>query len=132
MPRAPWLALQDAAIHLSLILWKRGARDEAQRLSEPLVQASHGDIDGGNESWQSRWVIAVVRAAQGEAGEAVSWLEKAAAAGWRPPPGAWDDPHYENLLGDVRFRNLTASLKEDVDQQRRRALLLAAPAKRES
>ncbi len=122
---------QDAAIHLSLILWKRGARDEARQLSEPVVRASHGEIAGGKESWQSRWAIAVVRAAQGDAGEAMSWLEKAAEAGWRPPPGAWDDPHYENLLGNERFRNLTASLKEDLDQQRRRALLLAAPARRD-
>ena len=41
----------------------------------------------------------------------------------------WDDHHYENLLGEEGFRGLMADLKEDVDQQRKRALLLAAPPK---
>ncbi len=120
---------RNAAIHLSLILWRQGAREEAQRLSDLLVRAGQADIDGGNESWQAWWVIAVVRAARGDTKEAITGLEKAASAGWRPGPGLWDDPHYKNLLGDERFRQLILSLKEDVDQQRRRALLLAEPPK---
>jgi TolB-like protein/DNA-binding winged helix-turn-helix (wHTH) protein/lipopolysaccharide biosynthesis regulator YciM len=120
---------RDAAIYLSLILWKKGARDEAQQLSDQLIRPAQEDIDRGNESWQPRWVLAVVRAAQGETTEAISQLEKAAAAGWRPAPGAWDDPHFENLLGDPRFRDLMTALKADVDQQRKRAFLLTAPPK---
>lgn len=122
---------REAAMHLSLILWKKGATGEAKQLSAPHVRAAQTNIDRGSESWRPWWVIAVVHAAQGDSKEAIPALEKAAGAGWRPGPGVWNDHHYENLLGNERFRNLTASLKEDVDQQRRRALLLAAPARRD-
>jgi TolB-like protein/DNA-binding winged helix-turn-helix (wHTH) protein/lipopolysaccharide biosynthesis regulator YciM len=118
---------QNAAIRLSRILWKQGAREEAHKLFEPLIRESQRAIDRGDESWRGWWVIAVVRALQGDTREALSSLEKAAAAGWRPGAGAWDDPEYENLLEDRRFRSLMAALKEDVDQQRRRALLLVTP-----
>ena len=118
---------RNATIRLSRILWKQGAREEARRLFEPLIRESQNAIDQGNESWRAWWVMAVVRALQGDTKEALSSLEKAAAAGWRPVAGAWDDPEYESLVDDQRFRSLMASLQEDIDQQRSRALLLVTP-----
>jgi TolB-like protein/DNA-binding winged helix-turn-helix (wHTH) protein/predicted Zn-dependent protease len=117
---------QNAAIRLGLILWKQGAREEAQKLFAPLIRESQRSIGEGDESWRAWWVIAVVRALQSDTYEALSSLEKAAAAGWRPGVGAWDDPEYENVREDRRFQSLMATLKEDIDQQRRRALLLVA------
>ncbi|MBM3789175.1 MAG: hypothetical protein FJW35_02370 [Acidobacteria bacterium] len=111
----------------SWILWNEGAKEEAQKLLEPLIQESRRAIDQGDESWRPWWVIAVVRAIQGDTREAISSLEKAAAAGWRPAAGAWDDPEYEDLLEDSRFRSLMATLEGDIDQQRRRALVLVTP-----
>jgi len=111
----------EAGIHLNLILWKQGQKSASRKFFEELIRSSQDAIEQGAESWHPRWNISIAHAIRGDREEAVSWLEKAAAAGWRPAPESWDAPEFETLRGDARFEKLMRTLKAGIDEQRKRA-----------
>ncbi len=111
----------EAEIHLNLILWRQGQNEKGREFFDGLVRSSLADIESGGESWQPRWNIAIAHAIRGNRDEALSWLEKAAAAGWRPAAESWRAPALQNLRSDARFEKIMQTLRSDIDEQRRRA-----------
>jgi TolB-like protein/DNA-binding winged helix-turn-helix (wHTH) protein/Tfp pilus assembly protein PilF len=111
----------EAGIHLNLILWKQGQKNASRKFFEELIRSSQDAIEQGAESWHPRWNISVAHAIRGNREEALAWLGRAAAAGWRPAPESWDAPEFETLRGDARFERLMQTLKAAIDEQRKRA-----------
>jgi TolB-like protein/tetratricopeptide (TPR) repeat protein len=56
----------------------------------------------------------------GEAGRAVDLLDQAAEAGWRGYYAILHDPRWDSVRDEPKFRDVTAKLKADIDQQRAR------------
>ncbi|MGA9118026.1 MAG: hypothetical protein WB699_01560, partial [Bacteroidota bacterium] len=99
---------------------KLGRQDEGRRLLERGRVILENSLKEGDESSQVPYSLSTIYAVLGNKKEAVEWLRKAVAAGWRDYRYGLVDPLLENLHGDGQFDQLISNVKSMVDEERRR------------
>ena len=77
-------------------------------------------IEEGADYPDPYYDLAAINAIQGHKEEAYNWLQQAIALGWREYPFTLNDPLFENMRHDERFRQMMAQIKAEVDAMRRR------------
>lgn len=105
-------------IGLGRILLNEGRQDEADRLLENALKASFKQIEPGTGYGFSYYNIASVYAVRNKKDDAFSWLQKAIDHGWRDNTIMRNDPCFENLRHDNRFRQMTEQIRTNVTEMR--------------
>jgi tetratricopeptide (TPR) repeat protein len=118
VPRA---ALGPAGIGLAYVYWNSGRGDEARDLIAEALGEAEADMEDGADDMFTPFNIASVYGLQGEKDLACSWLRKSIDAGWLNYLALMNDPLFECLHEDARFKDMMTELKAAVDEMRARA-----------
>jgi tetratricopeptide (TPR) repeat protein len=113
-------------LHAHLLL-EQGQRDRALELLSSALNAAQQQVQDGNELGDVRVELAAIHALQGDAEQAIAWLQKAYDAGFRMPRELRLDPLFQTLRSDPRFEALLKRMDEDIAAMRARVDLDAHP-----
>jgi tetratricopeptide (TPR) repeat protein len=105
---------------LGYIFWKTGQQDAARDLFKKSLEMNHQDIEESSEYYGSYYDLAAINAIQGNKDEAYQWVHKAIDDGWRDYQYVANDPLFENLHHDERFKQMLAKMKSEVKVMRER------------
>jgi TolB-like protein/DNA-binding SARP family transcriptional activator len=107
---------------LAYVLMQRdeipAAQDQLNRMRVAVEQM----IESGADDPRLPWEIGCIHAIQGEVDEALVWLERGYAEGWRWFDVVELDPILDVMRGSVRFQRLVSEMAADVERMRRQAL----------
>ncbi|MDD4857052.1 MAG: tetratricopeptide repeat protein, partial [Candidatus Krumholzibacteria bacterium] len=112
------------AAGMAYALLKTGQEARARSLADRIIDLDKREIAEGNEWPTVPYEISRMYAMLGRDDEAFSWLKKAIEAGSIYAEFQLQDPFYETLREDARFKQLAAQIKAMLDDQRRRVLAL--------
>lgn len=103
----------------------RGEPHACAKLAGAVIPQIEAALASGDERPEQPRALAVAHALRGSNDEALAWLEKAFAAGWRDH--RWDaiEPAFEALRGGARFAALAARMRDSVAVMRQRAERMA-------
>lgn len=108
----------DGAHALAWSYLQGGATTRAEALLSSLWQQCEADAsDGHNADSDTLHHCAETALLRGRTDEALAWLERAIAAGWREYHLRQNDPYWAAVEDDPRYRALTAQVRKDVDRQ---------------
>lgn len=109
-------------VNLGCLLVLRGERERAGPLFERAEKYLQEEIERGNEDAGLRMRMAQIRAAEGEKEEALAWLDRFLEFGELYYLGIEDDPVFDGLRNDDRFRRVVVDMRARVEAMRRRVL----------
>jgi hypothetical protein len=96
------------------MLLKRGERARATALLAESSKESHAALADGNEGQRVPIDIAAVHAVQGQTVQALEWLEKGFAAGYKDYSTLGRHPIFESLRREPRFQALLKKMQQAV------------------
>ena len=102
------------------ILWKFNKRKEAEVIFRNAAQEAEEIIKQGNEEFNSPYILAQVNAVLGNKESAYKWLQQAINNGWRQYEMSLNDPLFENIRNDDRFKEMMDKLKLMVETMRKK------------
>ena len=102
------------------ILWKFNKRKEAEVIFRNAAQEAEEIIKQGNEEFNSPYILAQVNAVLGKKELAYKWLQQAINNGWRQYEMSLNDPLFENIRNDDRFKEMMDKLKLMVETMRKK------------
>ena len=103
---------------LGFLLWKSGERDRARELFREGMRENNELLRQGSERYVVSYDNAAISAIQGNRDEAYLWLQRAIDAGWRDYRLGPNDPLFENIRSEERFKHMMEDVKAKVDEQR--------------
>ncbi|MFH1312349.1 MAG: hypothetical protein ABIJ00_03900 [Candidatus Eisenbacteria bacterium] len=106
---------------LAYIYWNSGKREAAGDLLAGALEEAKTNMEDGAEDIFTPFNIASIYAVQGEKEQAYTWLLKSIDAGWLNYSALINDPLFECLHDDDRFKQMMADLKARVAEMRARA-----------
>jgi eukaryotic-like serine/threonine-protein kinase len=101
---------------------RRGDHAMALRTWSDVLTSDERAIASGNDDPQRPMEIAAIHAVRGDSAEALEWLQRGYSAGWRNYRVITRDPFFVSLTRNGRFRTIIASMRDDTDAMRRRAM----------
>jgi hypothetical protein len=101
-------------------LWKFNKRKEAEVIFRNAAQEAEEIIKQGNEEFNSPYILAQVNAVLGKKELAYKWLQQAINNGWRQYEMSLNDPLFENIRNDDRFKEMMDKLKLMVETMRKK------------
>jgi serine/threonine-protein kinase len=117
----------------ALTLHRRGETRRAAGLWQESAAAARRSLEAGAEGYAAPMELAAIGAIEGRTGEALDWLERGYRAGWKDARFLDLDPFFASVRTEPRYRALTARMRQDVAEMRKRAAeahpaLFAAPS----
>ena len=107
------------------ILMRRGERDRAAALLAESAKESHAALAEGNEGQRVPVDIAAIHAVKGETVQALEWLEKGFAAGYKDYATLGRHPIFASLRREARFQDLLKKMEQAVAAMRERSAVLS-------
>lgn len=108
----------DGAHALAWSYLQGGATTKAAALLSSLWQQCEADaVDSRNADSDILHHCAETALLRGRTDEALAWLQRAIAAGWREYYLRQNDPYWAAIEDDPRYRALMAQVRKDVDAQ---------------
>ena len=107
------------------ILMKRGDRTRALELLAESLKESHAALADGNEGQRVPVDIAAVHAVKGETAQALEWLERGFAAGYKDYSTLARHPIFAGLRRETRFQELLKKMEQAVAAMRERSTTLS-------
>jgi serine/threonine-protein kinase len=107
------------------LLMSRGERARAAPLLAESLKEAHAALANGNEGQRVPVEIAAVHVIRGEPAQALDWLERGLAAGYKDYATLGRHPIFEPLRREPRFHGLLKNMQQAVAAMRERSTVLA-------
>jgi eukaryotic-like serine/threonine-protein kinase len=120
-PMADYYSGKRPSTSIAYILWRQGKADSARVMIEESLRLDAQELKAGNEWPDVRYNSAAAYAVLGDTDRALEQLEQAVKAGWRLYRLGANDPLFESIRGDERFRRIIESVERDVRRMRETA-----------
>jgi adenylate cyclase len=111
-------AKKESSSEYAFVLWKLNKKKEASLIFSKAAQEAEEIIKQGNEEFNSPYILAQVNSVLGKKDVAYKWLQQAINNGWRQYEMSLNDPLFENIRNEDRFKELMNNLKRMVDTMR--------------
>jgi TolB-like protein/Flp pilus assembly protein TadD len=111
-------AKKEYSSEYAFILWKLNRKKEASIIFKNASQEAEEIIKQGNEEFNSPYILAQVNAVLGNKELAYKWFQQAINYGWRQYEMTLNDPLFENIRNEDRFKNMINSVKQTVYSMR--------------
>ena len=105
----------------ALTLHRQGDVRRAAELWRESTAAAQRSLDAGTEGSVAPMELAAINAIEGRTAEALDWLERGYRAGWRDARFLGIDPFFASVRREPRYLAVTAAMRQDVADMRRRA-----------
>ena len=105
----------------ALTLHRQGDVRRAAELWRESSAAAQRNLDAGTEGSVAPMELAAINAIEGRTAEALDWLERGYRAGWRDARFLGIDPFFASVRREPRYLAVTAAMRQDVADMRRRA-----------
>lgn len=105
----------------ALTLHRQGDVRRAAELWRESSAAAQRNLDAGTEGSVALMELAAINAIEGRTAEALDWLERGYRAGWRDARFLGIDPFFASVRREPRYLAVTAAMRQDVADMRRRA-----------
>jgi TolB-like protein/Flp pilus assembly protein TadD len=96
------------------ILWKLNKKKEAATIFSRAAQEAEEIIKQGNEEFNSPYILAQVNAVLGNKELAYKWFQQSINNGWRQYEMTLNDPLFENIRNDEKFKKMINNIKNMV------------------
>jgi adenylate cyclase len=113
-------AKKEYSSEYAFVLWKLNKKKEAALIFSKAAHEAEEIIKQGNEEFNSPYILAQVNAVLGNKESAYNWLQQAINNGWRQYEMSLNDPLFENIRNDDRFKEMMNNLKQMVDTMRKK------------
>jgi len=121
-----WVLKQEShQTSYAYLLMLRGERSHAATLLAEALKRAHTALENGNENQRVPFEIAAIHATRGENDQAVEWLAKAFAAGYKDYATLARHPIFTKVRHDPRFQNVLKQMEQTVADMRERSTVLA-------
>jgi TolB-like protein/Flp pilus assembly protein TadD len=111
-------AKKEYSSEYAYVLWKLNNRKEASIIFKNAAQEAEEIIKQGNEEFNSPYILAQVNAVLGNKELAYKWFQQAINYGWRQYEMTLNDPLFENIRNEDRFKNMISSIRQTVYSMR--------------
>ena len=105
----------------ALTLHRRGETRRAAELWRESETAARRSLEAGAEGYAAPMELAAISAIEGRTDEALDWLERGYRAGWKDARFLDLDPFFAPVRREPRYLSLTAGMRQDVADMRKRA-----------
>jgi tetratricopeptide (TPR) repeat protein len=105
----------------ALTLHRQGDTRRAAELWREADAAARRSLETGAEGYAAPMELAAINAIQGRTDEALDWLERGYRAGWKDARLLGLDPFFASVSREPRYLTLTAGMRQDVAEMRKRA-----------
>ena len=121
----PLLKQESHQTTYAFLLMERGERSRAATLLDEALKRAHQALEERNEHQRVPFEIAAIHATQGDEDQAVEWLAKAFAAGYKDYATLGRHPIFARVRRDPRFQNVLKQMEQAVASMRERSTVLA-------
>jgi lipopolysaccharide biosynthesis regulator YciM len=121
----PLLKQESHQTSYAYLLMERGERSRAATLLAAALTRAHLALENGNENQRVPFEIAAIHATRGEKDQAVEWLARAMAAGYKDYATLGRHRIFAQVREDPRFQNTLKQMKQSVAAMRDRSTVLA-------
>ena len=122
---SPFLKPETHRTTYAYMLLRRGERARATELLAESAKQAQAALADGNEGQRVPVEIAAIHAVNGESGQALEWLERGFAAGYKDYSTLGRHPIFENLRREPRFQDLLKKMQQTVATMRERSTTIA-------
>jgi eukaryotic-like serine/threonine-protein kinase len=105
----------------ALTLHRQGDTRRAAELWRESDAAARRRLDAGAEGFAAPMELAAMNAIEGRTDAALEWLDRGYRAGWKDARFLGLDPFFAPVRREPRYLALTASMRQDVAEMRKRA-----------
>jgi TolB-like protein/tRNA A-37 threonylcarbamoyl transferase component Bud32 len=105
----------------ALTLHRQGDTRRAAELWREAAESAQRRLAAGVEGSGAPMELAAIDAIEGRTGGALDWLERGYRAGWKDARLLGLDPFFASVRREPRYLALTAAMRQDVADMRRRA-----------
>ena len=105
----------------ALTLHRGGDTRRAAELWQESATAAQRSLKAGAEGYGAPMELAAISAIEGHTSEALDWLDKGYRAGWKDARLLDLDPFFASVRKEPAYLSLTASMRQDVAEMRKRA-----------
>ena len=105
----------------ALTVQRQGDTRRAAELWGASAAAAQRSLYAGAESYTAPMELAAIGAIEGHTDAALEWLERGYRAGWKDARLLGLDPFFASLRREPRYLALTAGMRQDVAEMRKRA-----------
>ncbi len=105
----------------ALTLHRAGDTRRAAELWQESATAAQRNLKAGAEGYGAPMELAAISAIEGHTTEALDWLDKGYRAGWKDARLLDLDPFFASVRKEPAYLSLTASMRQDVAEMRKRA-----------
>ena len=109
---------KESYAEYAYILWKINKRKEATLIFSKASNEAEELIKQGSEEFNSPYTLAEVNAVVGNKEAAYKWLQEAINKGWRFYRWSLNEPLFENIRNEDRFKKMMNNVKSMVDSMR--------------
>jgi TolB-like protein/Tfp pilus assembly protein PilF len=109
---------KESYAEYAYILWKINKRKEATLIFSKASNEAEELIKQGSEEFNSPYTLAEVNAVLGNKEAAYKWLQEAINKGWRFYRWSLNEPLFENIRNEDRFKKMMNNVKSMVDSMR--------------
>ncbi len=121
----PLLKQESNQTSYAYLLIGRGERSRAATLLTEALTRAHKALENGNENQRVPFEIAAIHATRGEHDQALEWLAKAFAAGYKDYATLGRHPIFLRVRKDTRFQNVLKQMERAVAAMREQSATLA-------
>ena len=121
----PMLKQESYQTSYAYLLMARGERSRAATLLAEALTRAHKALESGNENQRVPFEIAAIHAARGENDQALDWLAKAFAAGYKDYSTLGRHRIFAAVRTDPRFQNVLKQMERAVAKMREQSATLA-------
>jgi tetratricopeptide (TPR) repeat protein len=112
--------VKQSSSDYAFVLSKMNKKKEATVIFNKAYQEAEEIIKQGNEEFNSPYNLAQINAVLGNKDLAYKWLQQAINYGWRQYEMSLNDPLFENIRNEDRFKEMMNNLKQMVDIMRKK------------
>jgi TolB-like protein/Tfp pilus assembly protein PilF len=109
---------KESYAEYAYILWKINKRKEATLIFSKASNEAEELIKQGSEEFNSPYTLAEVNAVLGNKEAAYKWLQEAINKGWRFYRWSLNEPLFENIRNEDRFKKMMNNVESMVDSMR--------------
>jgi tetratricopeptide (TPR) repeat protein len=109
---------KESYAEYAYILWKINKRKEATLIFSKASNEAEELIKQGSEEFNSPYTLAEVNAVLGNKEAAYKWLQQAINKGWRFYRWSLNEPLFENIRNEDRFKKMMNNVESMVDSMR--------------
>ena len=107
-------AKKESSSEYAFVLWKLNKKKEAAIIFKNASQEAEDIIKQGNEEFNSPYILAQINAVLGNKELAYKWFQQAINNGWRQYKMTLNDPLFENIRNEDRFKTMINNIRQTV------------------